>query len=111
MLPGSSGWAHYGATKAGINGFIRTAAIEFAPYNISINCVGPGNIMTEGMQDMGGDYIRQTEASIPVGKLGQPEDIAYAMLFLASDEAKYITGQSIVVDGGQTLPESVLALS
>ncbi len=110
-VTGYPGWAHYGATKGGINGFIRTAAIEFAKDNITINCIEPGNIMTEGMDEVGEEYIRQTEACIPMGKLGEPEDIAYAMLFLASDEAKYITGQSIIVDGGQTLPESTLAVS
>ena len=107
-VTGYPGWVHYGATKAGVNGFIRTAAIELAPHNVTINCVEPGSIMTDGMARLGEDYIRRTEACIPMGKLGEPEDVAYAMLFLASDEAGYITGQSIVVDGGQTLPESAL---
>jgi 3-oxoacyl-[acyl-carrier protein] reductase len=109
---GNPGLAHYAATKAGINGFIRTAAIEFASHGITINAVEPGNIMTPGMEDQfGADYIRAQEQSIPMGKLGEPEDIGYAMLFLAGDEAKYITGQTIVVDGGQTLPESCFAVS
>ena len=110
-ITGYPGWAHYGATKAGMLGFMRTAAIEFAKYNITINAVMPGNIMTEGLDDVGEDYLRVMEKSIPMGKLGDPEDIAYAMLFLASHEAKYITGQTLVVDGGQTLPESVDAVS
>jgi 3-oxoacyl-[acyl-carrier protein] reductase len=109
-LTGYPGWAHYGATKAGINGFIRSAAIELAPHNITVNCVEPGNIMTEGMSDMEEDYISETERSIPMGQLGTPDDVAGAMAYLASDEARYITGQSIVVDGGQTLPESGLAV-
>jgi 3-oxoacyl-[acyl-carrier protein] reductase len=109
---GNPGLAHYAATKAGINGFIRTAAIEFASHGITINAVEPGNIMAPGMEDqLGADYIRAQEQSIPMGKLGEPEDIGYAMLFLAGDEAKYITGQTIVVDGGQTLPESRFAVS
>jgi 3-oxoacyl-[acyl-carrier protein] reductase len=109
---GNPGLAHYAATKAGINGFIRTAAIEFAKHGITINAVEPGNIMTPGMEDqLGAQYIRAQEQSIPMGKLGDPQDIAYAMLFLAGDEAKYITGQTIVVDGGQTLPESRFAVS
>jgi 3-oxoacyl-[acyl-carrier protein] reductase len=109
---GNPGLAHYAAAKAGINGFIRTAAIEFANHGITINAVEPGNIMTPGMEDqLGADYIRAQEQSIPLGKLGEPEDIAYAMLFLAGNEAKYITGQTIVVDGGQTLPESRFAVS
>jgi len=110
-ITGYPGWAHYGATKAGMLGFMRTAAIEFARYNITINAVMPGNIMTEGLDDIGEDYLRRMEQSIPMGKLGDPEDVAYAMLFLASHEAKYITGQTLVVDGGQTLPESMDAVS
>ena len=109
-ITGFPGWAHYGATKSGINGFIRTAAIEFAKHNITINAVMPGNIMTEGMETVGEDYIEMTEKCIPIGRLGDPEDVAYAMLFLATDESKYITGQTLVVDGGQTLPESILAV-
>ena len=110
-ITGYPGWAHYGATKAGMLGFMRTAAIEFARYNITINAVMPGNIMTEGLDDVGEDYLRLMEKSIPLGKLGDPEDVAYAMLFLGSHEAKYITGQTLVVDGGQTLPESIDAVS
>ena len=110
-ITGYPGWAHYGATKAGMLGFMRTAAIEFAKYNITINAVMPGNIMTEGLDDVGEDYLRLMEKSIPMGRLGDPEDVGYAMLFLASHEAKYITGQTLVVDGGQTLPESIDAVS
>jgi 3-oxoacyl-[acyl-carrier protein] reductase len=109
-ITGFPGWAHYGATKAGMLGFMRTAAIEFARDRITINAVLPGNIRTEGLADVGADYLRRMEASIPLGYLGEPEDIAHAMLFLASEEARYITGQTLVVDGGQTLPESALAL-
>ena len=61
------------------------------------------------LDSIGEDYLRRREQAIPVGGLGEPDDIAHAMLFLASDEAKYITGQTLVVDGGQTLPESVSA--
>ena len=110
-ITGYPGWAHYGATKAGMLGFMRTAAIEFARYNITINAVMPGNIMTEGLDDIGEDYLRRMERSIPLGKLGDPEDVAYAVLFLASHEPKYLTGQTLVVDGGQILPESMDALS
>jgi 3-oxoacyl-[acyl-carrier protein] reductase len=68
--------------------------------------------MTPGMEDqLGADYIRAQEQSIPIGRLGDPEDIAYAMLFLAGDEAKYITGQTIVVNCGQILPDSRFAVS
>jgi 3-oxoacyl-[acyl-carrier protein] reductase len=88
------------------------AAIQFARHGVTINGVEPGNIMTPGTEgQLGADYIRAQEQSISMGRLGDPEDIAYAMLFLAGDEAKYITGQTIVVDGGQTLPESRFAVS
>ena len=110
-ITGFPGWAHYGATKAGMLGFMRTAAIEFAQHNITINAVMPGNIMTEGLDDVGEEYLATMTRSIPMGRLGESEDIGYAMLFLASDEAKYITGQTLVVDGGQTLPESIEAVS
>ena len=110
-ITGYPGWAHYGATKAGMLGFMRTAAIEFAKYKITINSVMPGNIMTEGLDDVGEDYLRLMEKSIPLGRLGSPEDVAYAMLFLASEEASYITGQTLIIDGGQTLPESIDAVS
>ncbi len=109
-MTGFPGWSHYAATKAGMLGFMRTAALELAKYQITINAVLPGNIMTEGLDDLGPDYLQRMEEAIPLGKLGEPEDVAYAMLYLVSDEAKYVTGQTLVVDGGQTLPESLLAL-
>ena len=108
---GFPGWSHYGATKAAQTGFIRTAAIEFAKDNITINAVLPGNIITEALVDMGPEYIAATAASIPLGKLGSVDDIGHAAAFLASAEAGYITGHSLVVDGGQILPESPAALS
>jgi 3-oxoacyl-[acyl-carrier protein] reductase len=103
---GNPGLAHYSASKAGINGFIKTAAIELAPFNITINCVELGNIITETLQALGNDYIKAQTYAVPLGYLGSPEDIGYAAAYLASDEARYVTGQSIIVDGGQTLPES-----
>jgi 3-oxoacyl-[acyl-carrier protein] reductase len=109
-ITGYPGWAHYGATKAAMLGFMRSAAIEIAQQGVTINAVMPGNIMTEGMEGMGQEYIDALAASIPMKKLGTPEDIGNAMLFLASDEAGYITGQTIVVDGGQVLPEGAGAV-
>ena len=109
-ITGFPGWSHYGATKAGQLGFMRTAAIELARHNITINAIMPGNIMTEGLDDVGEDYLRTMEKAIPMGKLGDLDDIAYAILFFASHEAKYITGQTLVIDGGQTLPESIDAM-
>lgn len=104
---GNSELPHYAAAKAGVNGFMRSVALELAPQNITINAVEPGNIMTPGMKaNLGEEYIKNQEQIIPMSKLGDPDDIAYAIMFFASDEAKYITGQSLVVDGGQILPES-----
>jgi 3-oxoacyl-[acyl-carrier protein] reductase len=98
--------AHYSASKAGIVGFIRAAALEAAPYGITVNGVEPGNIMTEGLrQHRPPEFIRMMEAAVPLGRLGTPRDVGHACAFLASDEAAYITGTTIVIDGGQILPE------
>ncbi|MEN3307690.1 MAG: 3-oxoacyl-[acyl-carrier protein] reductase [Micromonosporaceae bacterium] len=110
-ITGFPAWSHYAASKAAQLGFIRTAAIELAAQRITVNAVLPGNIVTEGLGDLGADYLNQMQASIPLGRLGDVADIGYACLFLASLEAGYITGQTIVVDGGQVLPESLAALS
>ncbi len=96
----------YGATKAGQLGFMRSAAIELAPSGITVNAVLPGSVLTEGTAPyLDEDRIKQISAAIPLGRFGTVEEVAYAVLFLATDEAGYITGQTIVVDGGQVLPE------
>ena len=110
-VTGFPGWSHYGASKAAQLGFLRTAAIELAPKKITVNAVLPGNIVTEGLIEMGQTYMDQMAASVPAGKLGEVADIGNAALFFATDEAAYITGQSLVVDGGQILPESPDALA
>lgn len=109
-ITGYPGWSHYAASKAGQLGFVRTAAIELAPHHITVNAVLPGNILTEGVEALGPEYIARMTAAIPQQRLGSVEDVAYAALFLASDEAGFISGQTIVVDGGQVLPESHMAL-
>ena len=82
-------------------------ALELAEYGITVNGVEPGNIITEGMMEVvGEEWVKANAAVIPMGHLGEPEDIGYAMAFLASEEAKFITGRAIVVDGRETLPES-----
>jgi 3-oxoacyl-[acyl-carrier protein] reductase len=102
----SPGHGHYSASKAGINGFIRAAALEFAGYGITVNGVEPGNILTEAIErNRSAEYIAGMQVSIPLGRLGAPRDVANAFLYLASDEASYVTGTTIVVDGGQLLPE------
>ena len=85
---------------------MRTAAIELAASGITVNAVLPGNIMTEGLASLGEEYIAGMTAAIPMRRLGTVNEIGYTVLFLATDEAGYITGQTIVVDGGQVLPES-----
>jgi 3-oxoacyl-[acyl-carrier protein] reductase len=109
-VTGYPGWTHYGASKAGQLGFMRTAAIELAPSKITVNAVLPGNIRTEGLDSVGPEYAKKMTDSVPQGRLGSVEDIAYAALFFASDEAAYITGQTLIIDGGQILPESLMAL-
>lgn len=110
-ITGFPGWAHYGASKAGQLGFMRTAAVELARKAITVNAVLPGNILTEGLVELGEEYQSSMAASIPAGKLGTVDDIANVCLFLATDEAAYVTGQAIAVDGGQVLPESLDAMS
>ena len=101
------GLAHYGASKAGLNGFIRSAALEFASAGITVNGVEPGLIRTPAIESHTNDErFAQMAAMIPVGKLGEPEDIAEALLFLASAHAKFITGQTIIADGGALLVEN-----
>jgi len=103
-MPGS---AHYAASKAGVNGFLRAAALEFAKDKVTVNGVEPGYIAKQGGSLLS-DPRRAARIArhIPAGELGRPEDIAYAMLYLASEAGRYVTGQTIVVDGGSTLPES-----
>lgn len=107
---GFPAWSLYGATKAAQMGFARSAAIELAPSRITVNAVLPGNIVTPGLEEMGQTYLEQMARSVPLGYLGEPEDIGETVAFLASDGARYITGQGIVVDGGQILPETPEAL-
>jgi len=109
-ITGFPGWSHYGASKAGQLGFMRTAAIELAPRGITVNAVLPGNIITEQLAERD-DHGSQMVASIPMRRLGSVDDIGYAALFLATGEAGYITGQTIVIDGGQVLPETLEAIT
>ena len=106
-ITGLPGWSHYGASKAAQLGFMRTAAIELAPKGITVNAVVPGNVVTEGLEELGQEYMDSMTRMIPVKRLGTVEDIGHAALFLASDEAGYVNGHAIVVDGGQVLPETL----
>lgn len=103
-LVGFAGLVHYCASKGAINAMIRALALETAPNKITVNAVCPGAIATPGA-DMSStpDVLKQTIATIPLSRMGQPNDIAGAVVYLASDEASYVTGQTIVVDGGWVL--------
>lgn len=105
-VTGYPGWAHYASTKAAMLGFMRSACLEVARHGITINAVMPGNIVTEGLKAQGQAYLDSMAKTVPVGFLGEPEDIGFAAVYLASKQARYVTGQTIIVDGGQVLPES-----
>jgi len=100
------GWTHYAASKGGLNGFMRAAAVELGPLGITVNAIEPGNVVNSAGE---GTFSAARRAIvpgiIPLGRIGEPDDIGWAAVYLASDEAKYVTGQSLIVDGGQILPE------
>jgi 3-oxoacyl-[acyl-carrier protein] reductase len=101
------GCAHYAASKAGLNGLIRSAAMELAPYRITVNGVEPGLVMTAGVENTLSERRRDLMAQyVPLKRWGKPIEIAHAMLYLASEEAAYVTGQTIIVDGGALLPQN-----
>lgn len=103
---GASGLAIYGASKAAMNGMMRSMALEFAKDGITINAVEPGVVGTEPvLKGLGPQNEAKMKALIPLGRLAAPDDVAAAVEFLSGESARYITGQSIVVDGGMTLPE------
>lgn len=103
-VTGVPGWTHYGASKAAQLGFVRAAAMELAPQGITVNAILPGTILSDGLLELGMD-LDEAAAAIPLKRLGDPRDIGHAALFFASDEAGYITGQTLIVDGGVTLIE------
>ena len=102
-LMGNAGQANYAAAKAGIIGFTKAAAREIASRNITVNAIAPGYIETE-LTDVLSETVRQAILeNIPLGRLGQPQDVANLVCFLASDAAAYITGQTLTVDGGMVM--------
>jgi 3-oxoacyl-[acyl-carrier protein] reductase len=105
-LVGYPGMTHYSAAKAGAIGLVRTAALELASQGITINAVMPGNVLTPGWKGQPQEYIDAAGQSIPLKRLGLPADIANAAHFFADERSDYITGQTLVIDGGQTLPET-----
>jgi 3-oxoacyl-[acyl-carrier protein] reductase len=102
-LIGNPGQANYSASKAGVIGLTRTVAKELAARNITVNAVAPGFIATEMTAALGPEVLEEVKKRIPLGRLGQAEDVAGAVLFLASDAAGFITGQVLTVDGGLTV--------
>jgi len=107
-VTGQVGFAHYGASKAAMLGFMRSAAVELAKTGVTVNAVMPGNVSTPGFADTSDEHQRRMLASIPMGRYAEPEEVGWAVRFLASPEAGYITGQTLIVDGGQVLPEAPL---
>lgn len=97
--------AHYAASKSAMLGLMRSAALELVGDGITVNAVQPGNVATPGLEAADPELRRRLEASIPLGRMATPEEIGWAVRFFASEEAGYVTGQTLVVDGGQILPE------
>ncbi len=107
-IVGAPELAHYAASKAAILGLMRSAALELVGDGITVNAVQPGNVRTPGIEAFGQAFIADMVKSIPMKRLAEPADVGWAVRFLASEEAAYITGQTIVIDGGQVLPEGLL---
>ena len=97
---GNKGQANYAAAKSGLEAFSRSLARELAPRNITVNCVAPGFIETDMIKGMDEDTLKFMSDQIPLGRLGSPEDVADLIYFLSSEEANYITGQTIHINGG-----------
>lgn len=101
------GCAHYAASKAGLTGLARAAALELARYGITVNTVEPGLVLTAGVEEALSERRRDLMAQyVPMKRWAMPDEVAHAMLYLASDEAGYVTGQTIVIDGGALLPQN-----
>jgi 3-oxoacyl-[acyl-carrier protein] reductase len=94
---------NYSASKAGIIGFTRSLAKEVAPYNIKVNAIAPGFIETDMLNDLKEEYLAELTKQIPFKRLGSPQDVAKAVKFLVSEDANYITGQTIAIDGGMSM--------
>jgi 3-oxoacyl-[acyl-carrier protein] reductase len=101
-LMGNPGQSNYSASKAGIIGFTQTVARELAKRKVTVNAICPGFIATEMAEALGPAILDEAKKRIPAGRLGEADEVADAVLYLASDSGAYITGQVLVVDGGMT---------
>jgi 3-oxoacyl-[acyl-carrier protein] reductase len=109
---GLAGAANYGASKAGQLGFVLCACLELAPYNITINAILPGCVATEDfLKGWQAEKLAMLTREIPMQRLAEPLEVAHGALFFSSDESRYITGQSLVIDGGMVVPELPSQLS
>jgi 3-oxoacyl-[acyl-carrier protein] reductase len=106
VLVVAPGVAHYAASKAALIGLMRSAALETVADGITVNAVQPGNVRTAGLAAIDPALVAAVERSIPLGRLAEPEEVGWAVRFFASEEAAYVTGQTLVIDGGQVLPEA-----
>jgi len=102
-LMGNAGQVNYAASKAGLIGLTKSTARELASRGITANCIAPGYVATDMTNELGDEVRQSLNEKIPLGRMGQVEDIAYAVAFLASDEAEYITGQTLAIDGGMVM--------
>ena len=102
-MMGNAGQVNYAASKAGLIGLTKSTARELAPRGITANCIAPGYVATDMTNELGDEVQQSLNEKIPLGRIGQVEDIAYAVALLASDEAEYITGQTLTVDGGMVM--------
>ena len=102
-LMGNAGQVNYAASKAGLIGLTKATARELASRGITSNCIAPGYVVTDMTNDLGDEVQQSLIEQIPLGRIGQVEDIACAVAFLASDEAAYITGQTLTIDGGMAM--------
>ena len=100
-IHGVAGLAPYVSTKYGIEGLTRVAALDYARHNIRVNAIAPGPILTDHLERAGADAQHHAAAAMPIGRIGQPQEVAAAVVWLCSDAAAFVTGTTLVIDGGQ----------